>query len=32
MAGLTPQNIESAEKKKSVRISRAGVYIKPLLV
>ena len=31
-AGLTPQNNESAGKKKSVRISRAGVYIKPLLV
>ena len=31
-AGLTPQNNESAGKKKSVRISRAGVYLKPLLV
>ncbi|GAB6171518.1 hypothetical protein JCM15765_09960 [Paradesulfitobacterium aromaticivorans] len=31
-AGLTPQNNESAGKKKSVRISRAGIYIKPLLV
>jgi len=31
-AGLAPQNNESAGKKKSVRISRAGVYIKPLLV
>ncbi|WP_425058799.1 IS110 family transposase ISGka2 [Sporomusa carbonis] len=31
-AGLTPQNNESADKKYSVRISRAGVYIKPLLV
>ena len=31
-AGLTPQNNESANKKKSVRISRAGVYLKPLLV
>jgi transposase len=30
--GLTPQNNESAGKKKSVRISRAGCYIKPLLV
>lgn len=30
--GLTPQNNESAGKKKSVRISRAGAYIKPLLV
>lgn len=31
-SGLTPQNNESAGKKKSVRISRAGVYLKPLLV
>ena len=31
-AGLTPQNNESAGKKKSTRISRAGAYIKPLLV
>lgn len=31
-AGLTPTNDESAGKKKSVRISRAGCYIKPLLV
>ena len=31
-AGLVPQNNESAGKKKSVRVSRAGVYIKPLLV
>lgn len=31
-AGLTPQNNESAEKKKTTRISRAGAYIKPLLV
>jgi len=31
-AGLTPQNNESAGKKKSVRCSRAGAYIKPLLV
>jgi transposase len=30
--GLTPTNNESAGKKKSVRISRAGVFIKPLLV
>lgn len=30
-AGVTPQNNESAGKKHSVRISRAGVYIKPLL-
>ena len=31
-AGLTPQNDNSAGKKKTTRISRAGVYIKPLLV
>lgn len=31
-AGVAPQNNESAGKKHSVRISRAGVYIKPLLV
>jgi len=31
-AGVTPQNNESAGKKHSVRISRAGVYIRPLLV
>ena len=31
-AGLTPTNNESAGKKKSVRISRAGVYLKPALV
>ena len=31
-AGLTPQNNESAGKKKSVCVSRAGVYLKPLLV
>jgi len=31
-AGLTPQNNESAGKKRSVRISRAGVYLKPLLI
>lgn len=31
-AGLTPCNNESAEKKKSVRISRADVYLKPALV
>ena len=31
-AGLTPQNNESAGKKKTTRISRAGAYIKPLLV
>ncbi len=31
-AGLTPGNNESAGKKKSVCISRAGVYLKPALV
>ncbi len=31
-AGLAPQNNESAGKKKTTRISRAGSYIKPLLV
>ena len=31
-AGLTPGNNESAGKKKSVRISHAGVYLKPALV
>ncbi len=31
-AGLTPQNNESAGKKKTTRISRSGAYIKPLLV
>ena len=31
-AGLTPGNNESAGKKESVRISRAGVYLKPALV
>jgi len=31
-AGLTPSNNQSAGKKKSVRISRAGVYLKPALV
>ena len=31
-AGLTPQNNESAGKKKTTRISRAGACIKPLLV
>ena len=30
--GLTPQNNESAGKKKTTRIGRAGAYIKPLLV
>ena len=31
-AGLTPQNQESAGKKKTTRIGRAGAYLKPLLV
>lgn len=31
-AGLTPQNNESAGKKKSNRISHAGKYLKPILV
>jgi transposase len=31
-AGRTPTNNESAGKKKSIRISKAGCYIKPLLV
>lgn len=31
-AGLTPQNNESAGKKKTTRISRGGAYIKPLFV
>ena len=31
-AGLTPGNNASAGKKKSVRINRAGVYLKPALV
>ena len=31
-AGLTPGNNESAGKKKSVHVSRAGVYLKPALV
>lgn len=31
-AGLTPANNESAGKKKSVRVSKARCYIKPLLV
>jgi len=31
-AGLAPGNNESAGKKKSVRITRAGVYLKPALV
>lgn len=31
-AGLAPTNNQSAGKKKSVRVSRAGVYLKPALV
>ena len=31
-AGLAPANNESANKKKSVRISKAGIYLKPILV
>lgn len=31
-AGLTPANNESANKKKSTRINKAGQYLKPLLV
>ena len=31
-AGLTPGNNESAGKKKSIRITRASVYLKPALV
>jgi len=31
-AGLSPCNDQSAGKKKTTRISRAGIYIKPLLV
>ena len=31
-AGLTPQNNESAGKKKTTRIGKSGVYIKPLLI
>lgn len=31
-AGLVPQNNESAGKKKTTRITRAGAYIKPILV
>lgn len=31
-AGLTPRCNESAKKKKSVRITKAGIYIKPMLV
>ena len=31
-AGLCPQNNESGGKKKTTRIGRAGVYLKPLLI
>lgn len=31
-AGLAPENNQSANKKKSTRISKAGQYLKPLLV
>ncbi len=31
-AGLTPRCNESTKKKKSVRITKAGIYLKPLLV
>lgn len=31
-AGLTPGSNESASKKKSIRITRAGVYFKPALI
>lgn len=31
-AGVTPTNNESAGKKKTTRISRAGIYLKPTLV
>ena len=31
-AGLTPQNAESAGKKKTTRIGKSGTYLKPLLV
>jgi len=31
-AGLTPQNAESAGKKKTTRIDKAGAYLKPLLI
>jgi hypothetical protein len=31
-AGLTPGSNESASKKKSIKITRAGVYLKPALV
>lgn len=31
-AGLTPQNSESAGKKKTTRIGKSGAYLKPLLI
>jgi len=31
-AGLTPQNNDSGGKRKTTRISRAGAYLKPLLI
>ena len=31
-AGLTPQNAESAGKKKTTRIGKSGSYLKPLLI
>lgn len=31
-AGLTPQNTESAGKKKTTRIGKSGAYLKPLLI
>jgi len=31
-ASLTPQNAESAGKKKTTRIGKSGVYLKPLLI
>ena len=31
-AGLTPQNNESANKKKTTRIGKSGAYLKPLLI
>ena len=31
-AGLTPQNAESAGKKKTTRIGKSGAYLKPLLI
>lgn len=32
LGGIAPGNHESADKKKSVRITRVGVYLKPALV